>query len=155
MYASQIAKFVVVHGGRSSHRAFLRDFQARRNCLFLDCEREGIADLILIGVPILTVSLHFFQVLDDLVEVSTSDLVWMRDLTPFSSWPNERIFVRLFRPFRGFPRPILEGIPMSITLIGMNRGDPWFVCLLSLWSDYCQLYLYCWSFWCWSCSGAH
>ena len=54
---------------------FLKDFQVERNCFFLDCEREWIVDLILIRVPIPTVSLHFFQILADLIEVSTGDMV--------------------------------------------------------------------------------
>ena len=53
------------------------DFQARGNCLFLNYEREMVTNLILIETSIPMISLHLFQVLDDLVEVevSTDNLV--------------------------------------------------------------------------------
>ena len=38
---------------------FLKDFQAGMNCL-LNCEGEGVVDLILIGVPVPTISLISF-----------------------------------------------------------------------------------------------
>ena len=43
------------------------DLKVCRNCFLLDCKREGIDVLILIKMLIHAVSLHLFEVLDDLV----------------------------------------------------------------------------------------
>ena len=42
---------------------------------FLDCEGEGVTNLILVEVSIPMIFLHLFQVFDDLVEVLMGDLV--------------------------------------------------------------------------------
>ena len=53
----------------------LGDFQAKGNCFFLNYEKEMVTELILIETSIPMISFYLFQVIDDLVKVSTDNLV--------------------------------------------------------------------------------
>ena len=45
----------------------LRDLEVGGDRLFLDCEGEGVAFLILVRILVPTIPLHFFEVFYDLV----------------------------------------------------------------------------------------
>ena len=55
--------------------SLMRNLKVCRDRLFLDCEGEGIVVFILIGILILVIPFHLFEDFDDLVQVSSGDLV--------------------------------------------------------------------------------
>ena len=79
--------------------SFARDFEVCGDFFFLDCEGERVVVLVLVEILIPTVPLHLFEVLDDLVQVSPSDLA---EVSGFASLPlkaNRGMLVGLVRSF--------------------------------------------------------
>ena len=64
------------------------ELEIGRDYLFLDCKGEGVVVIVLVRVLILVISLHFFEVFDDLVKIRSSDLVKVGDLASFPFRPN-------------------------------------------------------------------
>ena len=74
---------------------FARDLKVCGDCFLLYCEGKGIAIFILIGILVPAVSFHFFVVLDDVVQVLSSDLVRVSDFASFPFRVDERVFTSL------------------------------------------------------------
>ena len=58
----------------------------------LDYQGKWIVVFILVGILILAVPFHLLEILDDLIQVSSSDLVKVSGVTLLSSKENERVF---------------------------------------------------------------
>ena len=75
--------------------------------------RERIFVLILIEILILIVPIHLLEVLDDLIQVSPSDLVEVSILASFSLGVDERVLTFLVRPY--WHECINETLGMSVS----------------------------------------
>ena len=71
---------------------------------FLDHNREKVVVLILVGILILTVPFHLFEVLDNLVQILSSDLIEVSDFAYLSPRADGKMLVVLVQSLRGLSR---------------------------------------------------